>query len=88
MSNIYKDMPIDDLERCIAEMNSVAKENESYGSQIELQNALFCQACAEAELEDRQIKQTDLEVEAFLEAQACQRDHEYEMDMVREWNQQ
>ena len=88
MSNIYKDMPIEDLERCIAKMNSVAKENESYGSQIELQNALFCQACAEAELEDRQCKQSDHEVEDFLEAQANMRDHEYELDTVGEWDKQ
>lgn len=88
MSNIYEEMSMEDLERCITEMNSVAKENESYGSQIELQNALFCQACAEAELEDRQLRQSDHEVESFLESQACQRDHEYELDMVREWDHQ
>ena len=87
MSNIYRGMSTEDLERCVNEMNSMAKENEAYGNQIELQNALFCQACAEAELEDRQCKQADLEVEAFLEAQANMRDHEYELDMVREWDQ-
>ena len=81
-------MSMEDLERCIAEINSVAKEHEMYGSQIELQNALFCQACAESELEDRQLRQSDREVESFLEAQADMRDHEYELDMVREWDQQ
>jgi hypothetical protein len=86
--SIYEEMSTEDLEHCVNEMHSMIKENESYGSQIKLQNALFCQACAEAELEDRQIKQSDREVESFLEAQANMRDHEYELDMVREWDQQ
>jgi len=83
----FTEMSLKDLECCVSEMNSIAKENEQYGSQIELQNALFLEACAEAELEDRQCRQADQEVEAFMESQANMRDHEYELDMVREWGQ-
>lgn len=81
-------MSDDELQTHIDDMHSIAKEHESFGSQIEMWNAMFLSDCAEAELEDRQLKQADQEVEDFMEAQANRRDHEYEVETMLGWNPQ
>ena len=84
----YTEMPTETLIDVINDLDDVVKQNEHYGSEITLLNAMHCRDCALDVLEDRHLKQADQQVEEFMEAQASMRDHEYELDAMHEWGNQ